>query len=117
MSINLLLDSGDPETWEEWIPTGIFNGITTNPSLLKKAKQPCTIEHLKKLSLKASHLGCKELHLQAWGETAEELITCGMNLKGFANANMRVYIKIPITFEGSNAAKNLIASNLSLIHI
>tara|TARA_B100001964_G_scaffold64000_1_gene72877 strand:- start:275 stop:601 length:327 start_codon:yes stop_codon:yes gene_type:complete len=66
--------------WQRWFPTGIFAGITTNPTLLRRADQPCQLDHLKRLALKAEQLGCRELHLQAWGKNANELSECGTAL-------------------------------------
>ena len=43
MALHLLLDSADPSAWEQWLPTGLFGGVTTNPTLLKRAGQPCTL--------------------------------------------------------------------------
>ncbi|HJN34428.1 MAG TPA: transaldolase, partial [Prochlorococcus sp.] len=67
MTLQLLLDSADPSEWEAWLPTGLFAGITTNPTLLRRAQQPCQLDHLKSLAGAAERLGCLELHLQAWG--------------------------------------------------
>ncbi len=112
MAINLLLDSADPKIWEELIPIGIFNGITTNPSLLKKANQKCTFENLKKLSLKAVHLKCNQLHIQAWGDSTKELIKCGEQLGKLKTLNTKIFVKLPITRIGIEAASELITSNI-----
>ena len=57
MTLRLFLDSADPSDWEAWLPSGLFFGITTNPSLLKKAGQPCDLDHLRQLSRRALELG------------------------------------------------------------
>ncbi len=114
MNFSLLLDNADPLLWERWMPIGIFSGITTNPTLLRQAKQPCTINSLKFLARKAESLGCKEIHFQAWGGTYQELFECGIALGELATKDLNVYIKVPITFQGSQAAKELIKSNLSI---
>ena len=114
MSIQLLLDSADPIIWKDWASVGIFNGITTNPSLLKASNQPCTIKHLKELALKAEAAGYKELHLQAWGENPEEITACGYALGRLTTKSLKVHIKIPITQTGCKAGKVLIKSNHSI---
>ena len=119
MGLQLLLDSANTIEWEEWIPTGIFKGITTNPTLIRQSKRPCNLSWIKELAKKANKLNCPELHLQAWGKTSTELTECGLELSKFASSSLDIHIKIPLTKEGSKAAINLISENqsLSLIHI
>ncbi len=114
MNLELLLDSAEPTKWEGLISSGIFNGITTNPTLLKKAKQPCNLENLKRLSLKAERMGWKELHLQAWGDSSLELEDCGISLSKFATESLKIHVKLPITKIGHDAAQKLIKSNVSV---
>ncbi len=114
MSLSLLLDSADPAIWRKWLNSGIFNGITTNPTLLKAAGQPCTIDHLIHLSQEAKNLGCKELHIQAWGKHSHEMAKRGIALGKLSTPEMQIHVKIPITYEGSKAAKKLIESKISV---
>tara|TARA_Y100001968_G_C19082988_1_gene583923 strand:- start:21 stop:695 length:675 start_codon:yes stop_codon:yes gene_type:complete len=113
-SLHLLLDSADPRVWEDSFQTGVFNGITTNPSLLKKANQSCSLSNLKKLTQKAEEIGYKEIHLQSWGSTPKELIECGFSLKNFQSKKINIYIKLPITKEGTEAAKVLIKNQIPI---
>ena len=114
MSINLLLDNANPLEWEQWHESGLFKGITTNPTLLKEASQHCTISNLLDLSLKAERLGYKELHIQAWGKGALDLYDCGLSISKLSNQNLRIYVKLPLTLEGSKAAKMLNQSNIPI---
>ncbi|WP_320673985.1 transaldolase family protein [Prochlorococcus sp. MIT 1341] len=114
MSLQLLIDNGDPKVWEELTSTGLFSGITTNPSLLRRAKQSCRIEQLKKLAKHAESLGYKELHLQAWGRSQRELVLCGSQLDLLKTKQLKIYVKIPVTFTGSQAAKVLIEKGISV---
>jgi transaldolase len=104
MALRLLLDSADPSAWAEWLPTGVFRGVTTNPTLLRRAAQPCTHEHLAELSARALDLGAQELHLQAWGP---DLLACGRAIAQLAPG--RIWVKLPITRAGAAAARSLIA--------
>ncbi len=104
MALRLLLDSADPAAWAEWLPSGLFRGVTTNPTLLRRAGQPCTLEHLALLTARAMDFGVQELHLQAWGS---DLLACGRAL--FALAPGRIWVKLPITRAGAAAARSLIA--------
>lgn len=112
MGLNLLLDNGDPNIWEELLPRGIFNGVTTNPTLLKQAGKKCSLSQLEGLSHKAQELGCKEFHIQAWGKSYIDLAKCGIALSEIKTSTMKTYIKVPITQEGVKAAKHLIALNI-----
>jgi transaldolase len=109
MALRLLLDSADPSAWAEWLPTGLFRGVTTNPTLLRRAAQPCSLEHFAVLSARALELGVQELHLQAWGA---DLIACGRALAQLAPG--RIWVKLPITRAGAAAARALIAEGCSI---
>jgi transaldolase len=101
MTLRLFLDCADPQAWGQWLPSGLFRGITTNPTLLRRAAQPCTLERLEQLTAEALALGAQELHLQAWGH---DLLGCGRAL-----APGRIWVKLPITRTGADAARTLIA--------
>ena len=111
MTLSLLLDNADPAIWGKWFRSGIFHGITTNPTLLKEAGQPCNLPRLKLLAQEAQKIGCKELHIQAWGQTTNEIVDCGISIGNLSTPQMHVFVKIPITKTGSEAAKELIKSN------
>ncbi len=114
MSLTLLLDSADPTIWTKWFRSGIFHGITTNPTLLRKAGQPCTFPNLKQLTQRAKDIGCNEMHIQAWGNSFKEIKNCGITLGKLSSPEMPVHVKIPITKTGSEAAKELIAAKISV---
>lgn len=96
------LDTADTEDWEALLPTGVFHGVTTNPTLLKRAGEPCTLENLHRLAEKALSL-CDEFMCQAWGQ---DLYECGMQLS--APARDHITIKVPVTVEGVQAASELV---------
>jgi len=99
------LDSADTREWQMWLPTGLFFGITTNPILLERAGEPCSIARLAELAAVAFDAGASEFHAQAWGSTADELTHTG---RALAEVDARVLVKIPITREGVLAAARLI---------
>jgi transaldolase len=104
-SIRLMLDSADSAEWEQWLPTGMLYGITTNPLLLQRSQIPCQIEALKSLAVRALSLGAQEIQLQAWGGTVAAYRETGAAL---AAVDPRVVVKIPIVAEGVTAAAELI---------
>ncbi|CAK6691334.1 transaldolase family protein [Synechococcus sp. CBW1107] len=107
MTLRLFLDSADPSDWEAWLPSGLFFGITTNPRLLKKAGQPCDLDHLRQLSRRALELLPQELHLQAWGSSTADLVRRGTALHAIAPD--QIVVKVPVTATGAAAAKQLIS--------
>ena len=109
MALRLFLDSADPADWRLWLPTGLFHGVTTNPTLLKRAGQPCDLSSLRALTQEALALGVRELHLQAWGH---DLLSCGRALADLAPG--RIWIKLPITRAGVEAARGLQADGLPI---
>merc|ERR1719201_1160300 len=69
--LRLFLDSASSADWAEWLPTGMFVGVTTNPTLLERAGRGCTAAACAELArdaLRSPHV--EEVMLQAWGESA-----------------------------------------------
>ena len=103
----LFLDSAEPRDWEKWLPCGIFQGVTTNPLLLERAGQVCSVSNLKSLAQTAYGLGAREIQLQTWGDTATEMVNTGKELAEPAAPGLETVIKIPATTEGFVAAREL----------
>lgn len=106
MTPRLFLDSADQEAWASLWPLGLFQGITTNPTLLRRAGLPCSRDGLLDVVRAAQALDCPELHLQAWGTTEADLLACGQDL--LAMDPERVVVKLPMTEPGLRAATCLI---------
>lgn len=107
MAPRLLIDSADPGAWEDLWPLGLFQGITTNPTLLRRSGRSCDMDGLGALVAEARQLGCGELHLQAWGATEDELLERGRAL--VALAPDCVVVKLPLTDLGLRAGRVLLA--------
>ena len=112
MDLRLFLDSADLHDWKRLWPSGMFCGITTNPTLLLRAKRSCTLRSLEEVVAAAVALQVRELHLQAWGSDAKALETCGRALAALAPGAIRV--KLPLTEDGLKAARSLIDSGISV---
>ncbi len=110
MTLQLLLDTADPAAWQTWLPSGLFRGVTTNPTLLRRAGQPCSLEGLRGLAQQAFDLGARELHLQTWGADVEAATACGLALGAIDPA--RVLVKVPLTRNGTETARRLIEAGL-----
>jgi transaldolase len=108
-SLRLMLDSADLKDWEEWFPTGLFYGVTTNPLLLEQSHVPCQIETLKMLASVAFELGVQEVQLQAWGGTLDAY---RQSAEALASLDPRVVVKIPITKMGVTVAAQVIPQGM-----
>lgn len=102
----LYLDSADPAVWTEHLPSGIFHGVTTNPLLLERAGQACTVANLASLTAEARALGAREIHLQTWGAGTDELVARGERLAALAEG-IAVAVKVPATPAGFRAGRRL----------
>lgn len=107
----LFLDSADRAAWDEWLPTGIFHGITTNPTILANAGVSNTLAELSRLSHEAFEADVAEFQAQTWGRTHENLISNGRIL---AALDPRMVVKVPITREGAIAAATLKAEGVRI---
>ena len=103
--MKFFLDTADTTDWEELLKTGIFHGVTTNPTLLERAGEKCTIENLHQMASTALQM-TDEFMCQAWGSTAEDMYQCGMALS--QPARDQIVIKVPVTQTGVQAASMLI---------
>lgn len=110
-SLRLYLDSADTDAHQEWLPTGLFYGVTCNPLLLERAGVVCETGALISLAKQAFSLGSQEVHLQSWGETTESLIRTGRIL---GHAHPRIVVKLPATQSGTTAARVLIKEGISI---
>ena len=116
--MRLFLDTADLSQWQTWLPTGLFYGVTTNPLLLERAGQPCTLQNLQILIDQALNYGIQEVQVQTWGNTVAAMVATGLALatdpsNGFGT---RLYpqlvIKVPITLGGTQAAAQLVAQGI-----
>lgn len=107
----LFLDSADMAEWDSLLPTGVFYGVTTNPSLLERCNQPCTVENLNRLARKALTVS-HEFFCQAWGTSADEIYDNGFKLS--LPDRDRIVIKVPITKMGVEACHRLHQSGVKV---
>ncbi len=64
-NLRLYLDTADVSAWKDWLPTGLFYGVTCNPLLLERAGVACELRRLDAIAQQALSLGVQEVHLQA----------------------------------------------------
>lgn len=106
----LFLDTAETAAWRRWAPLGLFHGVTTNPTLLKRAGLACDEATIAGLVEAAAALSFREIHVQSWGGTEAVLRDRGRRLAALAPAC--VLIKLPCVPEGFAAAGALVAEGV-----
>ena len=97
------LDTADLAEIEKAARALPITGVTTNPSIIKKAGAEDFFGHLKKIQAIIGE--DKYLHVQAVAETAEGMVEDAKRI--VAELGDHVYVKIPTTAEGLAAMKAL----------
>lgn len=102
--LRLHIDSATREDAEPLLATGLFHGLTTNPTLLRRAS-------LREGDLPAVYgwataAGAQEVFLQAWGDDVDTIVSCGERLAAIGPA---VVVKVPVSRSGATAAARLAA--------
>ena len=78
--MKLYVDTADRSAAESLLATGLFQGVTTNPTILQRASKG--VADLKEIYRWAIDAGAREVFFQAWGEDSATLIERGEWLRG-----------------------------------
>jgi transaldolase len=108
--LRLFLDSADPADWERFLPLGVFHGVTTNPLLLQRADQACTLKNLETIANRVADHGAREIQMQVWGASPAEMFRSGSSLALMSGLGIDVVVKVPATEEGYQVARRLSAA-------
>ena len=110
-NLRLFLDSADAETYDAWLPTGMFTGVTTNPAILERDGVECGVEALSALARNALEFDAvDEFQVQTWGEDSDEMWENGIALARLDPE--RLVVKVPATMEGIKAANALVVDGV-----
>lgn len=101
--LRLYVDSADRTAAEPLLETGLFHGLTTNPTLLED--QGLRVDDLDELYEWATGAGAREVFLQAWGADTQEILESARHL---AEVGPDVVVKVPATRAGASAARTLV---------
>ncbi len=102
--LRLCIDSASREAAEPLLATGVFHGLTTNPTLLgREALGPTD---LAELYAWATAAGAREVFFQAWGEGVAEIMRCAEILQ---DIGPDVVIKVPASVPGTSVAARIAA--------
>src|SRR6476469_3566630 len=103
--MRIYIDSADIGEIREALATGYVHGVTTNPTLLRRAG--VRADAVPRLVEEAVALGARELHLQTYADNTEGILREGALLADLDRA--RVVVKIPALPAGYRAAAQLAA--------
>jgi transaldolase len=102
--MKIFLDTAEVDMIRPAYETGLINGVTTNPTLIKRSGRD-PIEVIKEMSVEFPNL--QSISAEVVADTAEEMVDQANAFNGFWN----VTIKVPCTVEGLKACTALAVSN------
>lgn len=105
--MRLYLDTADRTAAESLLSTGLFSGLTTNPTILDRAG--LGVGDIEDVHAWARAAGAREIFFQAWGRDAEELVDRGRRLRSLGTD---VVVKVPATRAGTTALATLAAEGV-----
>lgn len=100
--LRLYVDTASRDAAEPLLATGLFQGLTTNPTLLER--NALRVADLPELYSWATAAGAREVFFQAWGDGVDELLACAQSL---GEIGPRVVVKVPASRAGASAAARL----------
>lgn len=77
--MHLYVDTADRDTAEDLLATGLFTGVTTNPTILQRASR--SVSDIPEIYRWATAAGAREVFFQAWGEDTATLVERGRLLR------------------------------------
>ena len=98
--MKIFLDTADYNAIAERYATGLVDGITTNPTLVRKAG----CDYLEFIKTLASDFAFESISAEVDGDTAEEMLD---NAQQYIEIGSNITIKLPLTKEGLIACKEL----------
>ena len=105
--MRLYVDTADRVAAEDLLATGLFNGLTTNPSILHRAG--LGVADIPDVHRWATRGGAREVFFQAWGEDTATLVRRGRELRALGD---EVVVKLVASRAGTAACAALSAEGV-----
>jgi transaldolase len=105
--VHLYLDTADQTAAESLLATGLFTGLTTNPTILQRASQG--VADIPHISRWATAAGAGEVFFQAWGEDTPTLVERGRQLRELGD---EVVVKLVASRAGTAACATLASEGI-----
>ena len=105
--MRLYLDTADRAAAEPLLATGLFAGLTTNPTILDRAG--LGVDDVPDVYAWARAAGAREVFLQTWGRDTQALVERGRRLHELGDG---VVVKVVVSKEGAAACATLAAEGI-----
>ena len=105
--MDLYLDTADQTAAEPLLATGLFTGVTTNPTILQRAS--LGVADIPEIYRWATGSGAREVFFQAWGTDTATLVERGQRLR---DIGPDVVVKLAASRAGSAACAELAARGI-----
>lgn len=102
--MRLYIDTADQDDAESLLATGLFTGLTTNPTILQRASR--SVADIPEIYKWATASGAREVFFQAWGEDTATLVERGRSLRDLGE---EVVVKLVASRAGMAACTRLVA--------
>ncbi len=109
--MRLYLDTADASELERVLPSPLVHGVTTNPTLMRRAG--LSWADLPHFVERAEALGARSVHVQVRHREATEMLRDAREFLGLA-AKATIVVKLPATGEGLSAAATLAQEGVSV---
>jgi transaldolase len=106
--VRIYIDSADMGEVRKALATGYVYGVTTNPTLLRRAN--VRVGAVAELAWQVIEWGAKELHLQTYSDDADAIVREGTELAALDAE--RVVVKIPAVPSGYAGASRLASQGI-----
>ena len=103
--MKIFLDTADYEAISERYETGLVDGITTNPTLVRKSG----VDYVEFIKTLATNFAFESISAEVEGDSCFEMLTNAIKYRDIAD---NVTIKLPLTVEGLKACKELTAQGV-----
>ena len=113
--MKLYLDSFDVKSWQEWMPSGLFYGITTNPILAQRAGLFYSRINWPSKMASADKLNVKEFHIQVPSCDETAISFAAQRNEEAQNFNFNFVVKVPLTKEGVKLVPEMKRLGLSIL--
>ena len=104
--MKIFLDTADYNAIAERYQTGLVDGITTNPTLVRKSG----VDYVEFIKTLATNFAFESISAEVEGESSFEMLVNAIKYRDIAD---NVTIKLPLTVEGLKACKELTAQGVT----